>query len=86
MASFEYVMARWMRSRRLTVASVGARRGCGALRPRPLPRQGGGSGLGTFCLVVGAWVGAVGGGGLAPLRLELPGVLGASVGLVLGAE
>ena len=44
------------------MASVGAGRGCGGLCPRPVPRQGGGPGPGTFCLVVGAWVGAVGGG------------------------
>ena len=30
------------------MASVGARRGCGGLRPRPLPRQGGGLGPGYF--------------------------------------
>ena len=48
MASLEYVMASWLRSRRLTVASVGAGRGCGGLRPRLLPRQGGGSGPGDF--------------------------------------
>ena len=62
MASLEYVTAGWLRLRTLTVASVGAGRGCGGLCPRPLPRQGGGLGPGTFCLVVGAWVGAVGGG------------------------
>ena len=50
MASLEYVMAGWLRSRRLTVASVGAGRGCGGLRPRPLPRQGEGLGLGTFVM------------------------------------
>ena len=49
MASLEYVMAGWLRSRRLTVASVGAGRGCGGFRPRPLPRQGGGLGPGE-CL------------------------------------
>ena len=48
MASLEYVMAAWLRSRRLTVASVGAGRGCGGLRPGPLPRQGGGLGTGDF--------------------------------------
>ena len=37
MASLKYVMAEWLRLRRLTVASVGARRGCGGLRPWPLP-------------------------------------------------
>ena len=40
MASLEYVTAGWLRSRRLTVASVGAGRACGVLCPRPLPRQG----------------------------------------------
>ena len=39
MASLEYVTAGWLRSRRLTVASVGAGRGCGGLCPRPLPCQ-----------------------------------------------
>ena len=48
MASLEYVMAGWLRSRRLTVASVGARRGCGGLRPQPSPRQGMGLGLGDI--------------------------------------
>ena len=48
MASLEYVTAGWLRSRRLTVASVGAGRGCGGLCPRPLPRQGGELGLGDF--------------------------------------
>ena len=48
MASLEYVIAGCLRSRMLTVASVGAGRGCGGLRPRPLPRQGGGLGLGDF--------------------------------------
>ena len=62
MASLEYVTAGWLRSRRLTVASVGAGRGCGGLCPRPLPRQGGGLGLGAFCRLVGVWVGAAGGG------------------------
>ena len=67
MASLEYVTAGWLRSRRLTVASVGAGRGCGGLCPRPLPRQGGGLGLGDFLRVVGVWVGAAGGGlGLTP--------------------
>ena len=62
MASLEYVTAGWLRSRRLTVALVGAGRGCGGLCPRPLPCQGGGLGPTTFCLVVGTWIGAVGGG------------------------
>ena len=83
MASLEYVTAGWLRSRRLTVASVGAGRGCGGLCPRPLPRQGGGLGLGDF-LPAGRRLGRHGGGGaLAPLRGELPSVFGASVGLVL---
>ena len=47
-ASLEYVKAGWLRSRRLTVASLGAGRGCGGLCPRPLPRQGGGLGPGDF--------------------------------------
>ena len=38
-ASLEYVMAGWLRSRRLTVASVGVGWGCGGLRPWPLPSQ-----------------------------------------------
>ena len=41
MASFDYVTAGRLRSRRLTVASVRAGWGCGGLCPRPLPRQGG---------------------------------------------
>ena len=53
MASLEYVTAGWLRSRRLTVASVGAGRGCGGLRPRPLPRQGGGTG--GWGLFAGLW-------------------------------
>ena len=61
MASLEYVTAGWLRSRRLTVASVGAGRGCGGLCPRPLPRQGGGLGLGDF-LPVGGRFGRRGGG------------------------
>ena len=47
-ASLEYVMAGWLRSRRLTVASVGAGWGCGGLFPRPLPRQGRGLEPGDF--------------------------------------
>ena len=43
-ASLEYLMAGCLRSRRLTVASVGAGRSCGGFPPRPLPRQGGGLG------------------------------------------
>ena len=45
-ASLEYVIAGWLRSRRLTVASVGASWGCGGRRSRPLPRQGEGLGPG----------------------------------------
>ena len=44
MASLEYVTAAWLRSRRLTVAFVGAGWGCGGLCPWPLPHQGGGLG------------------------------------------
>ena len=61
MASLEYVTAGWLRSRRLTVASVGTGRGCGGLCPRPLPRQGGGLGLGDV-LPVGGRLGRRGGG------------------------
>ena len=61
-ASLEYVTAGWLRLRRLTMASVGAGRGRGGLCPRSLHRQGGGLGLETFCRLVGAWVGAAGGG------------------------
>ena len=43
------------------MASVGAGRGCGGLCPRPLPRQGGGLGLGDF-LPVGGRLGRRGGG------------------------
>ena len=87
MASLEYVTAWWLRSRRLTVASVGAGRGCGGLCPRPLPRQGGGLGVGDFLPVCGRLGRRGGGGALAPLRGELPSVFGACVGLVLfGAE
>ena len=87
MASLEYVTAGWLRSRRLTVASVGAGRGCGGWCPRPLPRQGGGLGLGVF-LPVGGRLGRRGGGRpWLHSRGELPSVFGASVGLVLfGAE
>ena len=87
MASLEYVMAGWLRSRRLTVASVGAGRGCGGLCPRPLPRQGGGTGArGLF-----AWWWALGlarwGEALAPLWGEFPSVFGAPVVLdLVGAE
>ena len=63
MASLEYVTAGWLRSRRLTVASVGAGRGCGGLCPRPLPRQGGGLGPGGF-LPGGGRLGRRGGGRL----------------------
>ena len=61
MASLEYVTAGWLRSRRLTVASVGAGQGCGGLCPRPLPRQGGGLGVGDFLPVCGR-LGRRGGG------------------------
>ena len=53
MASLEYVMEEWLRLRRLTVASLGAGRGCGGLRPRPLPRQRGGLGPGDLLPVGG---------------------------------
>ena len=45
MAPLEYVMAGWLRSRRLMVALVAAGRGCWGLRPHPLPRQGAGTTL-----------------------------------------
>ena len=61
MASLDYVTAGQWRSRRLTVASVGAGWGCGGLCPRPLPPQGGGLGLGDF-LLVGRRLGRRGGG------------------------
>ena len=87
MASLEYVTAGWLRSRRLTVASVGAGRGCGGLCPWPLPCQGGGLGPGDF-LPSGGRLGRR--GGCKPWlhsRGKLPSVFGASVGLVLvGAE
>ena len=60
MASLEYVMAGWLRLRRLIVASVGAGWGCGGLLPRPLPCQGQDRGPGAFCRAVCAWVGMVG--------------------------
>ena len=75
MASLEYVTAGWLRSRRLTVASVGACRGCGGLCPRPLPRQGGGLGLRAFFLVGGRLGRRLGGrpwlhsGGSSPVYL-----------------
>ena len=56
MASLEYVMARWLTSSRLTVASVGAGRGFGVLRPCPV--REGDWGRGIFCLAMGASVGA----------------------------
>ena len=59
--SLEYVMAWWLRSRRLTVVFVCAGRGCGGRRPRPLPHQRGELGPQEWW-VVGAWVGVVGGG------------------------
>ena len=43
------------------MASVGAGQGCGGLCPRPLPRQGGGLGLGDF-LPVGGRLDRRGGG------------------------
>ena len=75
MASLEYVTAGWLRSRRLTVASVGADRGCGGLCPRPLPRQGGGLGLRDFLPVGGRFSRRGGGrpwlhsGGSSPVYL-----------------
>ena len=52
----------------------------------PCPVREGDWGSGTFCRLVGAWVGAAG-GGLGSTPEELPSVFGASVGLVLfGAE
>ena len=87
MAPLEYVTAGLLRSRRLTMASVGAGRGCGGLCPKPLPRQGGGLGPGDFSSGGGRLGRRGGGGGLAPLRGELPSVFGASVGLdLVGAE
>ena len=87
MASLEYVTAGWLRSRRLTVASVGAGWGCRGLCPWPSPRQVGGLGLGDF-LPVGGRLGRRGvGRPWLHSRGELPSVFGASVGLVLfGAE
>ena len=61
MASLEYVMAGWLRSRRLTVASVGAGWGRGGLCPRPLPCQGGGLEPGDV-LPAGGRLGRRGGG------------------------
>ena len=61
MASLEYVTTGWLRSRRLTLASMGVGWGCGGFCPRPLPRQGGGLGLGDF-LLVGGRLGRRGGG------------------------
>ena len=52
----------------------------------PCPIREGDWGPGTFCRGVGAWVGAAK-GGLGSTPGGLPGVFGASVGLVLiGAE
>ena len=75
MVALEYVTAGWFRSRRLTVASMGAGRGCGGLCPRPLPRQGGGLGPGDF-LPGGGHLGRRGGrrpwlhsGGSSPVYL-----------------
>ena len=85
MASLEYVTAWWLSSRRLTVASVGAGRGCGGLCPRPLPSQKGGLGLGDF-LPVGGRLGrrAAGrpwlhSGGSSPVYLVPPWALFSSV-------
>ena len=61
LASLEYVMAGWLRTGRLTVASVGAGRGCGGLHPRPLPRQGGELRAGDI-LLGGGRLGRRGGG------------------------
>ena len=83
-ASLECVMAGWLRPRRLTVASVGAGRGCGGFRPRHLPRQGGGSRPGVLLPGGGRLNRRGWGKALAPLRGELPSVFGACVGLVLG--
>ena len=75
MASLEYVMAWWFRSRRLTVAPVGAGRGCGGFRPWLLPRQGGGLGLGDVLPGGGPFGRRVGGrpwlhsGGSSPVYL-----------------
>ena len=75
MASLEYVTAAGLRSRSLTVASVGAGRGCGGLCPRPLPHRGEGLGLGDFLPVGGRLVRRGGGrpwlhsGGSSPVYL-----------------
>ena len=68
MASLEYVMAGWFRSTRLMVASVSAGRGYGGRRPRPFPRQAGGSGPGDFLLGVGRLGGRSQGSPLVHLR------------------
>ena len=47
-ASLDYVMAGWLRWRRLTVASVGTDRGSRGFCPRLLPRQAGGLGPGDL--------------------------------------
>ena len=86
MASLEYVIARWLRLRRLMVASMGAGRSCGGICPQPLPRQRGGLGPGDVLLDGRRFGGRRGGGGLAPVRGEFPGVLGVPVGLVVGAD
>ena len=68
-------MPRWLRSRRLTVASVGAGRDFGGFCPRPLPVREEDWGPGIFCGVVGALGGAVVGrawlhsGGSSPVYL-----------------
>ena len=61
MESLEYVMAVWLRSRRLMVSSVGAGLACGGRRLWPLPRQGGGLGPGDFLLDGGRLAGRGGG-------------------------
>ena len=62
MASLEYVTAGWLRSRRLTVASVGRAGAVEACALGPCPVREGDWGSGTFCRLVGVWVGAAGGG------------------------
>ena len=61
MASLEYVMAGWLRSRRWVMALAGEGQGCGGFCPRPLPRQGGGLGPGVL-LLGGGRLGGRGGG------------------------